>query len=174
MTTTDTITIRFKNALSDHLHASRVYEKTTFFHKIDKLVAVLLFLFGCWSVYAVGVRWWTVLWFVLAPFEWFNLLSLRPVQVWVLFKRNPKFLEWYELTFSEEGMLWKTDTIDARLRWTHYNKVVESNRAFLLIYGKWAYSMIPKSAFSNEGQVNAFRDLLRRKVGSYVQVRRPL
>ena len=169
MTMTDTITIRFKHALSDHLHASRVYEKTTFFHKADKLVAVLLFLFGCWLVYAVGVHWWTVLWFILAPLEWFNLLSSRPVQVWVFFKRNPKFLERYELTFSEEGILWKTNTIDSRLSWTLYNKVVESNRAFLLIYGKWAYSMIPKNAFSNEGQVNVFRDLLRRKAGSYVQ-----
>lgn len=157
------ITVRFMNTLSDHIHAIRLYESRQAVAKINKIVAVLLAGFGVWAVYNVGVVWWTVIWFILTPLEWFDLLSIRPLQVLVMFRANPKYREPYCIEFDDAGIHFTTPTIDSHIEWTHYNRAVESDRVFILIYGKPMYTMIPKSAFGSPDEVGEFRELLRRQ-----------
>jgi len=157
------ITIRFENKLSDHIHAIRLYESRQAVAKINKIVAVLLAGFGIWAVWAAGARWWTVIWFVVAPVEWFDLLSIRPLQILVMFRANPKYREEYCLEFDDSGIHFTTPTIDSHIEWSHYNRVVESDRVFILIYGKPMYTTIPKSAFANADEIGEFRELLQRQ-----------
>jgi hypothetical protein len=158
------ITVRFMNELRDHLEAQRLLYKQSFLSKCDKVVAVLLFGFGVYAVWATGLRWWTVILFPLAVVEWFNLLSLDSIRTRVWFRRNPKFREEYCLTFSPENIHFKTASIDSTLQWTNYERVVESPGLFLLMYGKGLFTLIPKRCFSSDEEINAFRALLKEKI----------
>jgi hypothetical protein len=157
--------LTFDNLLSEHLAAERLYYSSTIFWKLDKIVSVLLIGFGVYLTNAAGFVWWSVVWFPLGVLEWFNLLSLRPLQIWFWFKHNPKFAETYRLGIDESGINFRTDTIDSRLAWDHYNSCLENDRLCLLIYGTRMYSVIPKRAFSSPAQLDAFRSLVNRKLG---------
>jgi hypothetical protein len=162
--TMDPVVLEFDNRLVDHLAAERLYYRSTFWWKADKVVAVLLLVFGIWLVSAAGVRWWSVVWFPLAIAEWFNLLSVRHLQVRFFFKHNPKFLERYRLTFSDAGIDFKTKSLESTLAWTHYTRVLENDFVTLLIYGARMYTVIPRRAFSDASQHARFISLVRRHV----------
>jgi hypothetical protein len=101
------VEVSFESRLSEHLAAERLYYRTTWFWKVDRVVAVLLAIFGVVSVSLVGARWWSLIWFPLAIAEWFNLLSLRPFGIAYLFRTNPKYRETYALAFDREGIHFK-------------------------------------------------------------------
>ena len=158
---TDPVTLEFDNRLAEHLAAERLYYRSTFWWKADKMVAVLLLVFGIIVVWAAGVRWWTVVWFPLAIVEWFNLLSVRPLQIRFFFNHNPKFRETYHLTFSESGIDFKTKSIESKVAWTHYTHVLEDDLVILLIYGTRMYTVIPRRAFCDDTQHARFMSLVR-------------
>ncbi|HLX62856.1 MAG TPA: YcxB family protein [Planctomycetota bacterium] len=156
----EAVSIEFDNILAEHLAAERLYYKSTLFAKLDKIVAVLLVLFGIIAVWAAGLRWWTVIWFPLAFLEWFNLPSLRQIQVRCWFKSNPKFSETYYVTLDGAGIHFRTRSIDSRVTWDHFTKVLEDERLWLLVYGTRMYSVIPKRVFKSNDERIRFRTLV--------------
>src|SRR5262249_48069537 len=143
--------------------------KQTLFAKLDKVVAILLAGFGAYAVWGAGLRWWTLIWFPLALLEWFDLLSLDRLRTRLWFRRNPKFREEYGLTFTRDSIHFQTASIDSVLRWTHYERVIESPTLFLLMYGKGLYTLIPKRSFQSEEQQSAFRALLQECIPTFSQ-----
>jgi hypothetical protein len=162
------ITLEFENRLEDHLHADRLHYSRGILARIDKIVAVLLALVGVALVLRAGSRWWSYVPFPLAVAEWFDLFSIRPLQIRVAFKANPKFRERYALRFGEEGIHFKTATIDSTLKWDHYHALLESDRVFVLVYGKRMYTVVPKSAFPDPSRVDEFRELVKRKLAGAI------
>lgn len=161
----ETLELTFDNRLADHLAAERLYYKSTIHWKIDRVVAVLLFALGGWLTRGAGLHWWTLMWFPLALAEWFNLLSIRPLQIVFWFRRNPKFLETYHLTFGSEGIRFRTATIDSLIQWAFYTRMLEDRRLCLLVYGSHMYTVVPKRAFESEAGASAFRALVAANVG---------
>jgi hypothetical protein len=161
---TDAVSINFDNRVEDHIAADRLYYKSTIWPKVDKVAAALLALAGVFLIWVAGVRWWTILPFILAVLEWFNLLSPRPLVIKYWFRKNPKFKERYHLTFDKSGIQFRTDSIDARIAWDHYSKVLENDRLWLLVYGSRMYTVIPKRAFENENQARRFRQLVAKRI----------
>ena len=82
----EAVDLTFDPRLADHLAADRLYYKSTLWAKIDRVVAVVLVVLGSLATWAAGPRWWALIWFPLAFAEWFNLLSLRPLQVMYWFR----------------------------------------------------------------------------------------
>ena len=82
------------------------------------------------------------------------------------FRADPKFRDEYSLTFSDEGIRFKTRHIDASVAWSLYTGVIENKRFYLLIYGKNipSLSIIPKRAFQDSKQEATFIELLRRHI----------
>ena len=160
------VTIEFDHHLDEHLKANRLYYKTkSWFARADKVVAIFLAVFGLVSLWLVGVRWWTVIWLVLAPFEWFNLVSIEPLMVRYVFKMSAKFQERTKLSFSDERVHYKTRSIDSTLDWSLFTGLLEDEELFLLPYkAPRTYAIIPKRAFSSEEAKCEFRELVRRKV----------
>jgi hypothetical protein len=157
--------LTFDNVLAEHLAAERLYYRSTRLWKLDKLVAMALVCFGGCLTLVAGLCWWSVIWFPLAIAEWFNLFSLRPVQIWYLFKHNPKFRETYHLTIDENALSFRTRSIDSRIQWDLFSSFLENNRVCLLVYGPQMYSVIPKRAFKTEADLEVFRTLVRAKIG---------
>jgi len=159
-----TINVTFDNVLADHLAAERLYYKSTIFAKVDKVVALLLLLVGLYSTWEAGVHWWTLMFFPLAVLEWFNLLSVRPFVIRRWFKQNPKFSETYHLAFDESGIHFRTKSIDSRVTWDHYTKVLEDDRLWLLVYGTRMHSVIPKRVLKGDDEVARFRSLVAQNI----------
>lgn len=164
MTEPISISINFINELKDHIEAQHVLYSKGVLAKLDKVVAVLLFGFGVYCLVFVGLRWWTIIWFPMAVAEWFDLLSLSRWRTRIEFQRNPKFREEYHLTFSRENIHFKTASLDSTLKWTHYERVIESPTLFLLMYGKGLYTLIPKRCFDSDEEMNAFRTLVSQTI----------
>jgi hypothetical protein len=94
----------------------------------------------------------------------FLLLFVAPRQ---RFRSDPKFVDEYFLQFSDDGIQFKTAQIDSLLQWSLYNKVLENERFYILIYGKNMISVIPKRAFADAKQEAAFSEMLGRNLHPY-------
>jgi hypothetical protein len=165
------VALSFDPLLFDYLAAERLYYASTRWPLVDRIVAAALFVLGAVLVWAVGLRWWSLVWFPLAVLEWLNAWSLRPLQVWFSFKANPKFRERYQLVFSDSCVQFKTGSIDSELSWSFYSNVLEDDSLFLLVYGRHAYTVIPKRAFLDSEELSRFRELLARSLGGDSQRR---
>ena len=157
--------VTFDNVLADHLAAERLYYRSTVFWKLDKVVGALLIGLGVCFIYFVGLVWWAAIWIPLGVLETFNLLSLRPIQVRLWFKHNPKFRETYNLSIDEPGISFRTATIDSQLKWDNYSRLLENESLYLLIYGSRMYTVIPKRAFHSASELDTFRSLVSSKIG---------
>ena len=160
----ETVSLSFDNVLADHLAAERLYYKSTVFAKVDKVVAAILLLMGAFSTWGAGAHWWTLVFFPLAFLEWFNLLSVRPLVIRRWFKHNPKFSETYHVVLDPGGIHFRTKSIDSRVTWEHYSKVLEDDRLWLLVYGMRMYSVIPKRVFKGDDEVARFRSLVAQNI----------
>jgi hypothetical protein len=80
------------------------------------------------------------------------------------FQADPKFRDEYLLGFTDDGILFKTDHIDAKVDWGLYTEAVETDRFYLLVYGKGAMSVIPKRVFHNPEEEALFKNLITRRV----------
>jgi hypothetical protein len=87
------------------------------------------------------------------------------VQPGRLFRSNPKFREEYRLTFSEEGVHFRSKGVESKLAWDFYSKVWETRDFYFLVYDVEMFSLVPKRVFRGPSQEFAFRELLRRKLG---------
>jgi|SRR5438876_3728022 len=96
----------------------------------------------------------------------YNFLVRVPQQC---FRGDRKFRDNYAFMFSNEGISVKTNQLDSKLSWSLYTKVIEGSGLYILVYGKDLRMMtvVPKRAFPNEMQENAFRDLLARHIGPH-------
>lgn len=82
------------------------------------------------------------------------------------FRDNPMFRSEYHLQFTEDEIVFRTDHLNATLKWETYTKAMETKKFFLLAHGEAALTVIPKRVFDNESQQAQFADMLMRKVPS--------
>jgi len=99
--------------------------------------------------------------FVGVAWRFYTLYTLPRAQ----FRRNPKLGETFHLTFSEEGIHSRTKGGETRLEWGYYSEVRETPDGYFLVYGEDMFSLLPKRVFGGPWQEEAFRELLRRKLG---------
>ena len=152
------LTIEYKPKLSDLIHAARTW-KGSRWKSPSIIIGILILLFGFYLIYT-GYLLLGILMVLIGVADMFNILPehlLAPVMEW---NRNPKFKEQHRLTFTQDELRFKTDTIDSTLKWDFYSKCVETPKAFILIYGKRMYSVIPKRAFTDSSQMQEFRNLI--------------
>lgn len=159
MEPTEEITLHYQYTVADAVHASRLYRATTAMRAIGKALGVLFLALGCVSFYFWGLAWYTVACFVLAIVMGLDVLT--PLRGWLSFRANTELnAQPWEVTFHSEVVHARTSTLDVQRAWTAYSVAVENERLFLLVFGTWLFATLPKRAFSNEEEIQAFRRLL--------------
>ena len=78
------------------------------------------------------------------------------------FLRDPKLQQPFELEFSDEGILFGSTDMVARMSWSYYSRVIETERVYVLARGTFQMTIIPKKSFTSAAQEAAFRRLLKR------------
>ena len=81
------------------------------------------------------------------------------------YEANPKLRERYELDFSDEAIFFRSKGAESRVEWSFYSKFWETPEFYMLVYGKDMFSVIPRRALREGLQEQAFRGMLRRKLG---------
>jgi hypothetical protein len=158
------IKVVFTNTEKEYGDALRFYYGRSLKTKIDVTVSIGLICFAITKYLLWGYSETTLYTFAIGAIFLGLLFFLNYVLPKIHFRQQPKFREQYRLWFSDEGISFKTNSVDSMLKWTHYHEVWEGPKFFLLIYGKAAFSIIPKRVFVNKDQENAFRTLLEKHV----------
>ncbi len=70
----------------------------------------------------------------------------------------------YTLTFDEIGLNWKSDTGDGSNPWSNFTAWREGRRVFLLYRTRTRFQIVPKQAFGEPEDIDAFRASLDRKI----------
>ena len=88
------------------------------------------------------------------------------------YRGDPKFRDEYSLTFSDSGIEFRTQNINASITWSMYTRVIENDRFYLTVYGRdlHSVSILPKRAFVSSKQEAAFREMLRRHIDSSLKL----
>ena len=84
------------------------------------------------------------------------------------FRREPKYREEYFLSFSEQGIHFKTSYAESKLEWAMYNKLWIVPRHYLLFYGRDLFTIIPKRVFTGKEDKQRFEELVERKLSPAV------
>ena len=85
------------------------------------------------------------------------------------FRREPKFRDDYSLTFSPEGIHFRTAHIDSQLQWSMYSRALVDAHSYVLYYGSHQFTVIPKRVFQSAEQQQAFEQLLTQHVSQIVR-----
>lgn len=144
------VSVKFLNSEADYIEASIACSygsRRAGFDLIIEIVALI-----------AGLIFWGVL-----GFSWISMilifgsmvgLIIRTLGYYVLprirYRSEPKYKDEYLLEFDEEGIRFKTDSIESKVDWSLYNKMIETENLYILIYGKYNFSIVPKKAFFNE------------------------
>ncbi|HWQ33846.1 MAG TPA: YcxB family protein [Blastocatellia bacterium] len=78
--------------------------------------------------------------------------------------REPQHQAEHQVSFSEREIHYLQGTTESHLNWEFYERLLESDEAFLLICGEDVFSLIPKRAFESEEAVSEFRALAAKKL----------
>ncbi len=157
------MTFTYQATQSDLIHAARTWEGQHW-KAARYIVAAILIAYGVFVLIGSGL-WWGALFVLVGLLETFNLLPGSIIRAIIEFRTNPKFREEYQLTFSTESLHFRTATIDSTLKWTMYTGFLETSKAFILVYGKRMYTIIPKRALDSDASSHELREFLCSVIG---------
>jgi hypothetical protein len=160
-----TVHLSFTYTEEEYTRAARIYFARTYHTRFNMWLGACLALLGGAGV-LLGAE---SLLATLCLMTGLALLALGYAGNYVTprrqYRANPKLRERYELDFSDGGILFRSKGAETRLEWGFYSKVWETPEFYMLVYGKDMFSVIPKRAFRDGLQEEAFRGMLRRKLG---------
>ena len=160
----ENIFITFQYTPEEYSEAMRLHYENILNLKRDFYIGGGLFLLGIADLALFG---YSMLWAMVVGLSVFFLLMLIFAYFVVpnlVFKRDNKLHDKYTLEFADEGINFKTVNLNSRLEWKIYNKVVEGEKFFLLYWGKYTFTVIPKRAFANESDQQKFRELIIERI----------
>lgn len=161
---TDRVDLQFKYSEAEYVAAAKYYLRKTHHTRFSMAVALIVLGIGL-AVWALSGD---------AVFSYVSLLTgailllLSVHNYFVLpqrwYKNNPLLREEYRLQFSDEGIAFRTKDVDSTLKWSLYKDVWETDEFYFLLYGRHAFSLIPKRAFADEWQERAFKQMLQQHI----------
>ena len=139
------VNVSFRCLESDYVRALRAHYRSRLSLRIDLVVSVV--------VGGIGIYLWPSFWGI-ASIAASVLLVLMLVAAFVVipplaFRREPKFRDDYSLTFSAEGIHFRTAHIDSHLHWSMYSRALVDAHSYVLYYGANQFTVIPRRVFRN-------------------------
>jgi hypothetical protein len=159
-----TIHISFRYSELDYARALRAHYASRLRLKLDVAVAVATALLGVYLWQSLDSRSWGIGLVCLSAVLVLMLVAAFGVIPKLVFRREPKLRDEYSLTFSPEGIHFRTAHINSELQWAMYSHGLVSPHSFILYYGTHSFSVIPKRVFENTEQLAAFEQLVLEKI----------
>lgn len=164
-----TINLSFRYAESDYVRALRAHYASRLRLRLDIAVTVVLFGIGVYLWQLPSLHWLGLACIVIAVASALMFVADFTVLPPLVFRREPKFRDDYSLTFSPEGIRFRTAHIDSQLQWSTYSRTLVDAHSYLLYYGSRQFTVIPKRVFQSVEQRQAFEQLLTQHVPQIVR-----
>jgi hypothetical protein len=86
------------------------------------------------------------------------------------FVNSPKLQEGYILIFSPDEIIFKTQSIDSKLKWDIYSAIWESRDFYFLVQPSKNYTLVPKRVFKNSDEQEIFKSLATGAVKNFNRI----
>jgi hypothetical protein len=156
------LTLNYRPTLSEQVEAARRYQRTTRKFLLYRGISIAALGAVVWAFLTPGAQLMIPIWLLLAAFTWFDPLPL--LLIW-LSARPPIGAAPYQATFDEQGIVFDIGGQRVSRAWNRYSKLLETPHLFILVYGGWAYSIIPHHACGDSAAQQQFRTFVMRKIG---------
>ena len=158
------ININFKYTEKEYANAVKLYYMKSSRIVFDFIIAVTLIIIG--SLLQFNNPKSVINIFIVVAGVLFLLILIYAIYINPkrIFRSEPKFKYEYFLSFSNDGVIFKTEHINSNLQWNHYVKFSESKEFYYLVYGRFMFTIIPKRAFENKSIEEEFKKLLIDKI----------
>ena len=156
------ITLSFRYSESDYVRALRAHYHSRLHVRLDLAVS---FVVGALGIY-LWPSFWGVACVALAVLLVLMLIAAFFVIPPLAFRREPKFRDDYSLTFSSEGIHFRTAHIDSQLQWSMYSRALIDSHSYVLYYGSNHFTAIPRRVFRSPDEQRQFEEMLAQYVPS--------
>jgi hypothetical protein len=160
-TNKESVALTFRHTEKEYLAAVRLYFWNSKELMARLIVSYLLITSGLLVVLPIllGVFWpiWAlVILLFLFALGWYHGYLIDVPRRY--FRSDPKFHEEYNLTFSDAGIEFKTQSVNASIAWNFYTGVIENDAFYILLYGKalQSLSILPKRVFRDGKEEKTF------------------
>lgn len=160
--------ISFRYTENEYVRALRVHHGSPLRLWLEAGGAAVLAGVGTFFWQSAGTRWLGLVCVIVAVLFILLLIAALIVVPALVFRREAKFRDEYALTFSEEGVHFRTANIDSKLQWKMYSHALVVPDFCLLYYGTRQFTVIPRRAFAALDQAQAFDQLLRQHVAKII------
>jgi YcxB-like protein len=164
-----TINLSFRYAESDYVRALRAHYASHLRLRLDIVVTVVLVGIGVYLWQSASLHWLGLTCIIIAVAFALMLIAAFTVIPPLAFRREPKFRDDYSLTFSSEGIHFRTTHIDSQLQWSMYSRALIDAHSYVLYYGTRQFTVIPKRVFQSAEQQQAFEQLLAQRISQIVR-----
>lgn len=164
-----TISLSFRYAERDYVRALRAHYASQLRLPLDVAVVVVVASTGAYLWRSPDLHWLGLTCVVLSSVFALMLVAAFVVIPPLAFRREPKFRDDYSLTFSPEGIHFRTAHIDSQLQWGVYSRALIDHHSYVLYYGATQFSVIPKRVFQSIEQRQAFEQLLSQNISQIVR-----
>lgn len=164
-----TVTLSFRYLEGDYVRALRAHYTSRLRLRLDIAVAAVLAGIGSYLWRSADLHWLGLTCIVLAGLFAVTLIAAFTVIPPLVFRREPKFRDDYALTFSPDGIHFRTAHIDSHLGWSMYSRALVDAHSYLLCYGSRQFTVIPKRVFQRSEEQEAFERLLTEHIPQIIR-----
>lgn len=162
------INLSFRYTERDYVRALKAHYASQLRLRLDIFITVILAGFGAYALRSPNLHWLGLACVVVAVAFGLLLVAAFTVIPPLIFRREDKFRDEYSLTFSAEGIHFRTAHIDSRLQWSMYSRALIDANSYVLYYGTRQFTIVPKRVFESTEQQRAFEELLAQRVSRIV------
>jgi len=164
-----TINLSFRYSESDYVRALRAHYAAHLRLPLDIVVTAALIGVGVFLWQSPDLHWLGVGCIIVAGAFALVLIVAFTVIPPLVFRREPKFRDDYSLSFSPEGIHFRTARVDSQLQWGMYSRALVDAHSYVLYYGSRQFTVIPKRVFRSPEEEQAFEELLAEHVPHIVR-----
>ena len=159
-----TIHLSFRYSELDFVRAMRAHFASRLRLKLDLAIAIAAALLGIYVWQSLNLPWYGIPLLGLSVLFVLLLIAAFSLIPGLIFRREAKFRDEYSLTFSSDGIHFRTNHIDSQLQWGMYSRALVDTHSFILYYGSRSFTAIPKRVFENAEQQASFERLISQKI----------
>jgi hypothetical protein len=163
----ETVNLSFRYAEQDYILAMRAHYTSRLRLPVDVAVIVVVAIIGAYELKSGSQAFGIALLTLSAVFALMLIVAWTVIPR-IMYHNQPKFRDDYALSFSPQGIHFRTAHIDSNLQWSMYTHALVDDHSFILYYGSQQFTVIPKRVFENPAQCQSFEQLLAQNVSKIV------
>ncbi len=164
-----TINLSFRYMKIDYVRALRSHYASRLRLRLDIVFTVILVGIGAYLWRSPTLHWLGLSCLVVAIAFALMLIAVFALIPRLAFRREPKFRDDYSLTFSPDGIHFRTAHVDSHLQWSMYQRAMIDSHSYILYYGTFQFTVIPKRVFLSVEQQQEFEKLLAQHISKIVR-----